>query len=964
MQNRTRLDVLAIAGWLFFSPVFLSADDWPMWRYDVGRTANSPLTLAESLPLLWSRQLPAPRPAFAHPRLQFDRCDEPVVLGKRLLVGSSLTDRVAAYDTDSGRLLWDFYAEGPVRLAPVAWRDRVYFGSDDGHLYCLDIADGTLLWKFRAVPSLRKTLGNGRMISLWPVRGGPVLQDGRIYFAAGVWSFEGVFVYALNAEDGRMIWRNDRASFVYGVHPHAATAMGGVTPQGYLLIDGPDLVVPCGTAYPARFDLATGQLKQFELPSPGRFPGGWFAALSTERRRGETSAPAARLAFDRGINTDRHEDDWRVGTGEPELRSRIAAGGQEYRFDLGYANQQAHSMLAADGKLFLVTPDAQLQCFGSGEAGSVHHQRPSVPLDEPGEPWRGRVSRMLRPAEAQHGYALVLGSDSQEIAAELVRQSELQVVVLQTDTESADRLRRRLDAADLYGTRVAVLSGDLAECGLPPYFASLVVATADALPKVELDAEFASAIYRLLRPYGGAAHVFGESHRTAALVRAMEQADLPGVRRELSDDSVAWTRAGGLPGAANYTEPWQESLDDGVKAPLGVLWFNDLVGFFKRSPPPMFVDGVMRAYDKLWTGYPDGDRPPYKLGKAAYLDMYTGRVLADQEIPAADARFPAFDASAKQPSQYRPPTQRDAWNPAAPVAGQRIDPLTGKPQPRAFPKSYGCDGGFDYGWLYTLRSGTAAFYDKREESGTIHISGPRSGCTNSIVPACGLLNVPYYFVGCTCSYPLPSSLSLVNMPPTHEQWSVWGQSDNQPVAGIRRLGINLGAPGDRTSPAGTLWLDHPNVSGPSPVVSIRTEPAEPSLFYQHSLFLDGGRGWPWVGASGAEGLSRLTVEGIAPGRYTVRLTFAEPAPCEAGERVFDVRLQNRVVLEGYDVVRAAGGPLLVVTEQVDDVVLQDELDLRLDARCGKTLLCGLELIAADLFQDELPQKDPATIPQE
>ena len=955
MRNCKWFCFRAMAGLLALLPVSLCADDWPMWRCDAGRTGESPATIAEVLQPLWSRQLPAPQPAFAHPRLQFDRCDEPVVLGKRLLIGSSRTDRVAAYDTETGRLLWDFYAEGPVRLAPVAWRDRVYFGSDDGHLYCLDIAEGKLLWKFRAVPSSRKTLGNGRMISLWPVRGGPVLQDGRVYFAAGVWSFEGVFVYALNAEDGQVIWRNDQASFIYGIHPHAATAMGGVTPQGYLLIDGPDLIVPCGTAYPARFDLATGQLKEFQLPSPGRLPGGWFAALSVDRRRGETAEPAARLAFDRGINTDRHEDDWRSGKGEPEVRNRIAAGGREFSFEAGFAGQQAHTMLAADGKLLIVTPDARLQCFGSGEARNIQHPRQVVPLAATSDQWRNRVTGMLQPADAQHGYALVLGSDGEQIAAELARQSALQVIVLQPDTESADRMRRRLDAADLYGSRVAVLSGELAECGLPPYFARLVIATPDALPEAEADARFAAEVYRLLRPYGGTAHFFGEPQRIAALAAAADQADLQGVQTEAGDGMATWTRAAGLPGASNYTEPWQSSLDDLVKAPLGVLWFNDSVGFFKRSPPPMFVDGVMRAYDKLWRGYPDGDRPPYKLSEAAYLDVYTGRVLADGEIPAADARFPAFDASAKQPSQYRPPTQLDAWNPAAPVAGQRLDPLTGQSQPRAFPKSYGCDGGFDYGWLYTMRSGTAAFYDKRSESGTIHLSGPRSGCTNSIVPACGLLNVPYYYIGCTCSYPLPSSLSLVAMPATHEQWSVWGQQDDQPITGIRRLGINLGAPGDRMTAAGTLWLDYPSVGGPSPVVSIRTEPAEPSLFYRHSLFLEGGHGWPWVGASGAEGLSRLTIEGIEPGRYTVRLTFAEPSPCEAGERVFDVRLQDRVVLEGIDVVQVAEGPMRVVTRQFDDIDLQGTLDLHFDSRRGKTLLSGLELIAGDLPLDQLPK---------
>ena len=169
------------------------------------------------------------------------------------------------------------------------------------------------------------------------------------------------------------------------------------------------------------------------------------------------------------------------------------------------------------------------------------------------------------------------------------------------------------------------------------------------------------------------------------------------------------------------------------------------------------------------------------------------------------------------------------------------------------------------------------------------------------------------------------------------------------------MGINLGAPGARISPAGTLWLDYPNVGGPAPVLMIRTEPAEPSWSYQHSLFLDGGHGWPWVGASAAKGLSRLTIDGIQPGRYIVRLSFAEPEACEPGQRVFDVRLQDRLVLENLDIVSDAKAALRVVTYQLDDIDIAGTLDLQLIARAGEPLLSGLELIAADQPLDELPR---------
>ena len=40
------------------------------------------------------------------------------------------------------------------------------------------------------------------MISRWPARGGPVVRDGTVYFAASIWPFMGTFIYALDAETG------------------------------------------------------------------------------------------------------------------------------------------------------------------------------------------------------------------------------------------------------------------------------------------------------------------------------------------------------------------------------------------------------------------------------------------------------------------------------------------------------------------------------------------------------------------------------------------------------------------------------------------------------------------------------------------------------------------------------------------------------------------------------------------
>ena len=59
-------------------------------------------------------------------------------MGKRVFVPSTVNDSVSAYDSETGELQWRFFADGPVRFAPAGHGGRVYFVSDDGHLYCVD----------------------------------------------------------------------------------------------------------------------------------------------------------------------------------------------------------------------------------------------------------------------------------------------------------------------------------------------------------------------------------------------------------------------------------------------------------------------------------------------------------------------------------------------------------------------------------------------------------------------------------------------------------------------------------------------------------------------------------------------------------------------------------------------------------------------------------------------------------
>ena len=892
-------------------------------------------SVPKDLRLAWSRELPPPAPAFNNSRLQFDAGYEPVIATGRLLIASSRTDSVKAYDAKTGKQLWTFYTNGPVRLAPAIWRDLACFGSDDGCLYCVELATGNLRWKHRAVPSERRLLGNKRLISVWPVRGGPVVADGKVYFAAGVWPFEGVFVYAMEIATGNVVWRNDRMGYLFGQQPHNTEAIGGLAPQGYLVINGDELIVPCSTAYPARLNRHTGELIEFELPGPGRYPGGWFAALDPDQAR---ALRRGKLTFDEVINRQQHEDKVYQGRGGVEGLSReIRAGTTTLNFDERRegVKGEIHSMVVADNALFVATRDGRILCFR--EQGDVAGGDPTV--------WSGKTKSlatsrdasttavaMLENASSKHGIAIVAGLSDGSLTKALIESSDYHVVVFDDDADMIERLRRDLDEAGLYGTRAAVIQCDLPKMRLPPYLTTVLLSER---PNVDFE-----PLLQSLRPFGGIA-VGGNV--TEESLRMIAPGNFSFEYQTNSSLSVV-RRVGPLPGSTQYSGDWSSSKDALVRFPLGVLWFDDALAHFKRSPQPRFDGSVMISRPKDWHAprLKGESKTDYPLLPPVLSDIYTGRVLDDSERTDLRMKLPATSPSIAEPSQYRPPRQNDAWKPDQPMVGQRTNPLTGEIEPRAFPKTYGCDGGVDYGDFYTLRSGTAAFYDKTIESGTVFLSGPRSGCTNSIIPSGGLLNVPYYYEGCTCSYPLPTAMSLIAMPESHEQWSSWGESEIEPGK-IQRIGINFGAPGDRITRDGTLWLDYPSIGGPSPKVNVAVTGAA-RFRYQHSIWMRKAERYPWVSASMAEGLDRFVMEDLKPGQYLVRLYFAEAEKIAPGQRLQDIKLQGQYVTRDYDVVDDAGGVMLGTTKEFASIEVRDDLTLELSASSGKTIISGLELI--------------------
>lgn len=221
------------------------AKDWPTHQGNPQRNAVTDERLTLPLSPVWVHQpRHAPQPAwpppanqdFWHgeanlaPRVDFDRAFHVAVAGDSLLYGSSAEHAVHCLDIGTGAVRWSFHTEGPVRFAPAVWQEKVYFGSDDGNVYCVKITDGELLWKYCPSSLERRLPGNGHMISMWPVRTGLVIEDTTVYAGAGLFPEHGVHLFALEAQTGKERWKRTISQ----------------PAQGYLAADAGALWVPSG----------------------------------------------------------------------------------------------------------------------------------------------------------------------------------------------------------------------------------------------------------------------------------------------------------------------------------------------------------------------------------------------------------------------------------------------------------------------------------------------------------------------------------------------------------------------------------------------------------------------------------------------------------------------------------------------------------------------------------------------
>lgn len=658
---------------LLISTASAQSFDWPMWRYDYNRSASTPEQLAEHLHLQWQVKYSPRNPVWDDPLnrnlMKFDRLFEPLVADNKIFIGFNDQDKVVALDINSGKEIWHFYADGPVRLPMAINKGKIYFTGDDGTIYCLNTGDGTLVWKRLLAPAENKLLGNKRLISMWPARGGVVIKDDIIYTAASIFPLIGTYIYALDAASGDIVWKNEGTGSNYILQPHRSPAFADVAPQGAFTISGDKLLVAGGRSVPALFDLKTGEELYYHLASSGKTGGAFTCAndkvfFNHHRERMTnmySSEDGNKLASKVGeypvvegdnfyfsgktINAVKLVEDNKLDTlwtkDIAATNDLIKAGDCLFAADsLGIkaikllpdnkteviwsynTNKKIERLVAANGKLIAVTSDGTIMTFGESPVAQVLSDDRSVNTREQ----KSTRNETILNAGVDDGYCLVLGGENSLQLEDLVFGTSLNIVVYEKDLNRLQELREYFDKSGVTTDRISFQHFNNSFPSLPNYFSSLTIVN-DLVYLNGGQKEDLVKLYETTRPYGGKIIFPGENSVQEHLTEMLSALKLPGADIQKEKGFTLMTREGPLPGASSWTHNYGDiantvkSDDRLVKAPLGILWFGgnsnmDVLPRHGHGPGEQVIDGRLIIQG---------------MNSISARDVYTGRVFWKHE---------------------------------------------------------------------------------------------------------------------------------------------------------------------------------------------------------------------------------------------------------------------------------------------------------------------------------------------
>jgi outer membrane protein assembly factor BamB len=158
------------------------SDDWSMLQHDMVRSGFSSSTAPNSNATLWGFQVQCAR-------------SSPAVVDGRLYIGS-IQGKIYCLNSTTGVLIWSFNTNQTDQYSvPCVMNGKMYIGVG-AVAYCFNASSGSLIWNF--------TTGSGVMGSC------PAVVDDRVYIGSPDKN-----MYCLDEATGTPIWNYSTGSFVW-----------------------------------------------------------------------------------------------------------------------------------------------------------------------------------------------------------------------------------------------------------------------------------------------------------------------------------------------------------------------------------------------------------------------------------------------------------------------------------------------------------------------------------------------------------------------------------------------------------------------------------------------------------------------------------------------------------------------------------------------------------------------------
>jgi outer membrane protein assembly factor BamB len=160
----------------------IGMDEWPTFHHDQAHTGGSTSTGPLTNSLLWTYTTG-------------DAVYSSVaVASNRVYVGSN-DKNLFCLDAASGKKIWNYTTNGAIYSAPAVYGGKVFFGSNDYKVYCLNASTGNHIGNY--------TTGG-------PVSSSPIVADGKVFIGS-----QDDTLYCLDASTLSLIWMKSYSNPFY-----------------------------------------------------------------------------------------------------------------------------------------------------------------------------------------------------------------------------------------------------------------------------------------------------------------------------------------------------------------------------------------------------------------------------------------------------------------------------------------------------------------------------------------------------------------------------------------------------------------------------------------------------------------------------------------------------------------------------------------------------------------------------